>query len=64
MHPFFLELGSFLKGTTRMALHAKKTLFAEGRTYTIKEFKYALEAGRKLWRLRDSRLLSNFHCNA
>jgi hypothetical protein len=29
---------------TRVALHAKNPLFAEGRTLAIEEFKYALES--------------------
>jgi hypothetical protein len=33
---------------TRVALHAKNPLFAEGRTMAIEEFKYALESWRQI----------------
>jgi hypothetical protein len=46
----FFPLVAFLNGAafvaTRVALHAKKPLFAERRTLTIEEFKYALESWR------------------
>jgi hypothetical protein len=32
---------------TRVALHAKNPLFAEGRTLTTEEFKYALKSWRQ-----------------